>query len=255
MKKSFLLCLLICCSAFAFGQWHIDEDFEGITTLPAGWITYDDGDGMTWRNLENASHAHSGTRFAFADNYFPNQNCDWLITPQLHIANGDSLKFYTRAWFDTENLQVYVSTTGNAISNFNTQILNLQGLGTTFQYASYNLSAYAGQNIYIGFKWQCVTYGIIVDDVKIGQPVIVTPELNLPESITFWQGETITVDFTPYIVATDINNIQLTWQTPEHISISATGLALTFSSDNWNGTENITFTLTDNITGLTATDT
>jgi len=52
MKKSFLLCLLICCSAFAFGQWHIDEDFEGITTLPAGWITYDDGDGMTWRNLE-----------------------------------------------------------------------------------------------------------------------------------------------------------------------------------------------------------
>ena len=255
MKKSFLLCLLICCSAFAFGQWHIDEDFEGITTLPAGWITYDDGDGMTWRNLENASHAHSGTRFAFADNYFPNQNCDWLITPQLHIANGDSLKFYTRAWFDTENLQVYVSTTGNAISNFNTQILNLQGLGTAFQYASYNLSAYAGQNIYIGFKWQCVTYGIIVDDVKIGQPVIVTPELNLPESITFWQGETITVDFTPYIVATDINNIQLTWQTPEHISISATGLALTFSSDNWNGTENITFTLTDNITGLTAPDT
>ena len=255
MKKLFFLCLLLFCSAIAFGQWHIDEDFEGITTLPAGWITYDDGDGMTWRNLENASHAHSGTRFAFADNYFPNQNCDWLITPQLSIASGDSLKFYTRAWYDTENLQVYVSTTGNAISNFSTQILNLQGLGTAFQYASYNLSAYAGQNIYIGFQWQCVTYGIIVDDVKIGQPLIVTPELNLPESVTFWQGETLTVDFTPYVVATDINNIQLSWQTPEHIYISATGLAVTFSSDNWNGTENITFTLTDNITGLTATDT
>ncbi|HQJ96882.1 MAG TPA: hypothetical protein PLN17_07150, partial [Candidatus Cloacimonas sp.] len=97
--------------------------------------------------------------------------------------------------------------------------------------------------------------GIIVDDVKIGQPLIVTPELNLPESVTFWQGETLTVDFTPYVVATDINNIQLSWQTPEHIYISATGLAVTFSSDNWNGTENITFTLTDNITGLTATDT
>lgn len=255
MKKLFLLFSLILCSTVAFAQWHIDEDFEGITTLPTGWITYDDGDGMTWRNLENASHAHSGTRFAFADNYFPNQNCDWLITPQINIVRGDSLKFYTRAWIDTENLQVYVSTTGNAISNFSTQILNLQNIGTTFQYASYNLSAYAGQNIYIGFKWQCVNYGIIVDDVKIGQPVIVTPELNLPDSYTFWQGELQTVDFTPYITATDINNVQLSWQTPEHITISATGLAVTFSSDDWNGTENITFTLTDNITGLTATDT
>jgi hypothetical protein len=255
MKKTFLLSLLILCTAFAFGQWQIDEDFEGITTLPTGWTVYDDGDGMTWRNLEEASHAHSGTRFAFADNYFPNQNCDWMITPQLAITSGDSLLFYTRAWYGTENLKVYVSTTGNAISNFSTQILNLQNLGTTFQYASYNLSAYAGQNIYIGFKWECETYGIVVDDVKIGQPVIVTPELNLPDSYTFWQGETLTVDFTPYIVATDINNVQLSWQTPEHITISATGLSVTFSSDNWNGTENITFTLTDNINGVTASDT
>ena len=101
MKKTFLLSLLILCTAFAFGQWQIDEDFEGITTLPTGWTVYDDGDGMTWRNLEEASHAHSGTRFAFADNYFPNQNCDWMITPQLAITSGDSLLFYTRAWYGT----------------------------------------------------------------------------------------------------------------------------------------------------------
>ena len=78
------------------GQWHIDENFDNITTLPAGWTIHDDGDGMVWRNLNNATHAHSGTE-QLCDNYLPNQNADWLITPQLNIAEGDSLIFYTRS--------------------------------------------------------------------------------------------------------------------------------------------------------------
>jgi len=178
MKQLLIITLMLACLVPVFGQWLIDENFDSITTLPAGWITYDDGDGMIWRNLNNVSHAHSGTRAAFADNYFPNQNSDWLITPQLSISAGDSLKFYTRSWTSTENLKVFVSTTGTAISNFGTQLLHLQNIGTTYQAVSYNLSAYAGQNIYVGFFWQCTNYGILVDDIRIGKPLIINAELN-----------------------------------------------------------------------------
>lgn len=255
MKHLFTLMILLLCLVPAFGQWHIDENFDALTALPQGWLTYDDGDGMVWRNLNNASHAHSGTRAAFCDNYFPNQNADWLITPQLAIAAGDSLKFFTRSWISTENLKVYVSTTGTAISNFSTQIMNLQSIGTTYQAVSYNLSAYAGQNIYIGFLWNCVNYGILIDDIKIGQPLVITPELNLPESFSFFQGDQLSVDFSPFVVTSDINNAQLTWQPTQHVAVSATGWQVSFSSPDWNGTENVTFNLHDPISGLNATDT
>lgn len=255
MKRIYLFLLLLACLAPVFGQWHIDENFEGITTLPAGWTYHDDGDGMAWRNLNNATHAHSGTRAAFCENYFPNQNADWLITPQLNISAGDSLEFWTRSWTSTENLSVFISTTGMAPGNFSTQILNLPNLGTAYQFFTQDLSAYAGQFIYIGFFWQCTNYGILVDDVRIGQPQVVTPELNLPDSFSFQQGESLTVDFAPYVVATVTPNTSLTWQPAQHVTVTAQGLVVSFSSPDWAGTETLTFTMHDLISGQSATDT
>lgn len=254
MKKTYLTLLLLACLLPVFGQWQIDEDFEGITTLPAGWTYIDDGDNMTWRNLNNASHAHSGTRAAFCDNYFPNQNADWLITPQLAASAGDSLQFWTRSWVGTENQAIYVSTTGTAAANFSTQLLNLQDLGTTYQYFAADLSAFAGQQIYLGFYWECENYGILVDDVRVGQPLIVTPELNLPETFSFFQGDELTVDFSPWCVATELASASLSWQPTQHVNVSAQGLNVTFSSPDWSGTETVVFTLQDQISGLTATD-
>jgi hypothetical protein len=254
MKHYFALMLMLVCLIPVFGQWHIDESFDNLTALPAGWITYDDGDGMIWRNLNNASHAFSGTRAAFVDNYLPNQNSDWMITPQITISAGDSLKFYTRSWTSTENLKVFVSTTGTAISNFNQQIMHLQNIGTTYQLASCNLAAYVGQPIRIGFYWQCSNYGILIDNIRVGQPFIINPELNLPESYTFIQGESISVDFAPYIVATELASTNITWQPTEHIAISNQGLNVTFSSPDWAGTEVVHFTMHDLISGLSASD-
>jgi len=255
MKHIFILIILLLCLVPVFGQWHVDENFDNLSTLPQGWTTHDDGDGMIWRNLNNASHAYSGTRAAFCDNYFPNQNADWLITPQLTIAPGDSLKFYTRSWISTENLKVYVSNTGTAVSNFTTLILNLQNIGTAYQSVSISLAAFSGQNIYLGFLWNCVNYGILIDDVKIGQPLLITPELNLPDSFSFFQGESHSVDFSQYVVTSDINNAQLSWQTPQHITVSAVDWQVTFSSPDWSGTEELVFTLFDPFSSLSATDT
>ncbi|HOZ01475.1 MAG TPA: choice-of-anchor J domain-containing protein [Candidatus Syntrophosphaera sp.] len=254
-RKLALTIILLGILSLGRAVWLIDENFDSITTLPAGWITHDDGDGSIWRNLNNASHAHSGTRAAFCDNYLPNLNADWLITPQLSITAGDSLIFYTRAWIDTEPLKVYVSTTGTAVNNFTAQILNLQNLGTAYYRASCSLSAYAGQNIHLGWLWNCETYGILVDDIKVGQPPLVPPVLDLPESFTFVQGESITVDFTPYITCTDINTASLSVSGNVNVNVQISGRTVMFSSPAFNGTENLTFTLTDGNSGLTDTDT
>ena len=254
MKKLFLFVALLALLLPVFGQWQLAEDFEGITTLPAGWTFHDDGDGMAWRNLNNASHAHSGTRAAFCDNYFPNQNADWLITPQIQVAAGDSLSFWTRSWIGIEPLQVYVSTTGTAIGNFNTLLADYTAIGTSYQEIRLSLAPWTGQAIYLGFLWECENYGILIDDLRAGQPLIIQPELDLPQSITFIQGESLTLDLTPYITATDLNTASVTCSGAVNVSVSIAGLSAEFSCANWNGTENVTFTLHDGTSGLSDDD-
>ncbi|MDZ4183199.1 MAG: choice-of-anchor J domain-containing protein [Candidatus Cloacimonadaceae bacterium] len=254
MKRITIIFLLLIATGLCIAQWHIDEGFEGISTLPAGWTFHDDGDGMTWRNYNNANYAHSGTRAALADNYLPNQNADWLVTPQVSIAAGDSLIFFTRSWISTESLKVFASTTGNQPANLTTQLAHIQNIGNSYQAVRISLNQYAGQSIYLGFFWQCNTYGILIDDVKIGQNINITPELNLPDQISFFQGESLTMDFTPYVVCTDLQTASLSVSPTAPISVSITGMLVTFSSADYAGTQDLSFTLTDGSNGLTATD-
>ena len=256
MKHITSLILVMLCALPLFAQWHVDEGFEGgVGALPAGWTYHDDGDGNVWCVINRPDYSHAGNNVAFCENFMPNQNADWLITPQVTVAAGDSLIFFARSWYSTENLKVYVSTTGTAISNFSQQILNLQNLGNSYQRATYDLTAYAGQNIYIGFLWNCENYGILIDDVRIGQPVVTVTELDLPDSFTFMQGQSLEVDFTQYITASDPAMVNLTWQPTDHVTVSATGNLVTFSSPDWSGTEEVTFTITDPYTGQTDSDT
>ncbi len=249
-----MVSLLLLAAVMLCAQWHIDEGFEGITTLPAGWQFVDDGDGMTWRILNNANYAHSGSKAVFVDNYLPNQNADWLITPQIPVVTGDSLVFYVRSWYGTENLQVRLSTTGTSTGNFNTQLANIQNISTTYQQVIIDLSSYAGQNVYVAFFWQCNTYGIVIDDVRIGQQLTVTPELNLPGMVSFIQGDELVLDFTGYVVCTDLQTASLSVAPTQHIDVSISGMQVTLSSDTYIGEEVLSFTLHDGSNGLTATD-
>jgi hypothetical protein len=248
----FLFCLLaVVCQA----QWLISEGFEA-STLPAGWLAVDsDGDGRAWHPVNNTGYPHSGSYAVFCENYLPNVNSDWLITPALQITQSDSLYFYTRAWFGTENLTVKVSTTGTSPANFNQTLVSLQGLGTAYQYRQVSLAPFAGQTIYIAFFWQCSTYGILVDDVKVGHPPLVQPVLNLPDSFTFIQGESLTVDFTPYITSTNINTASLSVSGNIHVGVQIVQRSVTFTCPGWSGSETLTFTLTDNSSALQTTDT
>ncbi|MFA6910842.1 MAG: choice-of-anchor J domain-containing protein [Candidatus Cloacimonadaceae bacterium] len=254
MKAIIGTILILMCSTILMAQWHIDEGFEGITTLPQGWSVFDDGDGLTWRNFEHAN-AHTGSRAAFVDNYLPNQNADWLITPQISVNAGDNLEFYTRAWYGTEDLKVYVSTTLAQPGAMSTLLLNLNDLGNSYEYAEVSLSSYIGMNIYIGFFWECSTYGILLDDVRIGQEIAIDPELNLPESVSMFLSDSLTMDFSDYITCSDISMVSLSSEPSDNIDVTISGLNVHLSSNDFVGSEALVFTLYDGYTGLIAIDT
>lgn len=154
----------------AQAQWIINESFEG-GAIPAGWAIYDaNGDNSSFRAFNKPTHAHTGNWIAMVDCY-DNDGNDWLCTPQVTVQTGDRFIFWARAWYGTEKMNVKLSTSGNAISNFNVSLASNVSLSATYQEFSYDLSAYAGQSIYLAIQWQQETYAIIVDDVKVGKPM------------------------------------------------------------------------------------
>ena len=83
------------------------------------------------------------------------------------------------------------------------------------------------------------------------------PVINFPANFTFLEDESETYDFTQYI--SDIDNtmaeLTLTWVGNTNINVALVDWDVTFSSNvpNWNGSEDITFTVDDNSDGITFT--
>lgn len=80
----------------------------------------------------------------------------YLVTPQFTVAASDSLKFNLfRYGFFMDSLEVLVSTSGNDIASFNTNLLSIQSFNiNNNDWAQYSvdLTPFAGQNIYIAFR-------------------------------------------------------------------------------------------------------
>jgi len=117
---------------------------------------------------------HSGDKLAacFAATAPPNN--DWLITPEVNIADGFMLKFWAKSYTDQyglERFKVGVSTTGLNPSDFTiiSEGAYVEAPVADWAEFSYDLSAYAGQNVYVGI--QCVSndaFILLVDDFTIG---------------------------------------------------------------------------------------
>ena len=118
--------------------------------------------------------AHSGDKFAADFASTTPDNNDWMITPQLAIAAGDQVSFWAKSYtadYGLERFNVGVSTTGTAPADF-TIISGApyeEAPADDYAQFSYDLSAYAGQNVYVGI--QCVSsdaFVFMVDDVVVG---------------------------------------------------------------------------------------
>ncbi|MDN5354925.1 MAG: hypothetical protein PWQ09_1681 [Candidatus Cloacimonadota bacterium] len=245
MKRIILVLGLLLCITAIYADWQLETSFEA-GEFPAGWLAYDeDGDDHIWQVYENTEYAYEGNYAAFVDNYLPNENEDWLVTPALSISSGDSLKFFTRSWYSTENLEVKISTASNNVEDFDDTILTLENIDEEYSEYTVALNEYADQDVYLAFYWECNSYGILLDNVKVGQQTGIETELDLPEQFSFIQGEQLQVDFSQYITVADPEAATLSVSGNENVTVSIEEFMVTFSCSDWFGTETLTFSLDD----------
>lgn len=178
-------------------QPQIQEGFEGATFPPAGWIKLspDGGTGWTtlnvntspipgWQGGTATAAPNGGTKMAFCtwSTGGATANDQWLITPQITVANGDQLSFYMRYIFNsfTDRLQVRISTqTQNTPAHFTIVVADLNftsSSSTAWQLLTYNLTDFvpAGSQVYIAFR-ELVSdnfndgSAITLDNIYVGQ--------------------------------------------------------------------------------------
>jgi hypothetical protein len=198
------------------------ENFENSENLGC-WVINDvDGDGFNWLYFSDgsSSYGHSGLAALGSASWDqtagPLTPDNWLITPGFALPANQQL--YLK-WYEkgqdvndfAENYSVYVSTTGDAITDFTTVVYS----GTTvnsWQQQSVNLSAYAGQTIYVAFRHHNTTnmYYLLIDDVEISagapQPTQYTLTVlsnndnwgNVTGGGTYPAGSTATIKALPY---------------------------------------------------------
>ncbi|WP_379969723.1 choice-of-anchor J domain-containing protein [Epilithonimonas sp. UC225_85] len=152
MKKQ-LLSFIFALPFFVNAQFS--ESFD--TGIPATWTVINGGDAAnTWTTYATnlSINPHSGARYAGLI-YGSTAHSDYLITPQFTVTTGvsDRLVLWgiNRGASLAETFDIKISTTTPTASAFTTTIATAVKPATTWTKYVYDLSAYAGQTIYVGF--------------------------------------------------------------------------------------------------------
>lgn len=163
---------------------YVAESFEGATFPPDGWVALDqDADTYNWMQYTAENTAHTGlysagsaswistTRDTNRDGYRPALTPDnWLITPRLAISNGDELSWWIGAQdpaWPAEYYSVMISTTNSSPASFTNTLFSETLTNGDWLYRSLDLSAYAGQSVFIAFRHHNCTdqFVLKLDDV------------------------------------------------------------------------------------------
>ena len=170
------------------------EDYEGEAFPPLGWGIYDvDGNAnvRTWVSSTAQNHTPGGTKSAF-HNYGPASQTEdgWLVTPKIPLPAGIEIKlsFWSYNGFPTwyGKNSVLISTTGNTGGSADfTEIWTTPTVATAWIETVLDLTAYAGQDIYIAFRYQgSDAHTWFVDDVLVDEPVYAPLIAVAPASLT-----------------------------------------------------------------------
>ena len=168
-----------------FGQ----EFVSGGTSFSGGWL---------WVGGENAGHSGNNYMRVGTAGFAWGGSDDWMVSPRLVVNAGDKLSYFAssleapvdsvRAWVSVE--EPVLNADGTGFENF----ASFVELGTETEApltpswvgVEHDLSAYAGDEVYVMIHVNSTGYYLLVDDVAHPE-VWINPvaELDIPSSLTF----------------------------------------------------------------------
>ncbi len=153
-----------------------EEGFED-GDIPADWENVDDdGDGESWFAYTYAPHSgtYSLASASWTSTMGPLNPDNYLIAPAMNPTNGSMLSYWVAAQdaaYAEDHIEVWVSTTGTNISDFNTEIdgYTPSAGDDSWHERTVDLSEFAGETIYLAFR-HTDTYDMFyikIDDVSV----------------------------------------------------------------------------------------
>lgn len=156
------------------------EGFESGVFPPLGWMVHDeDGDDINWMlAYAHAIPPHNGQHcvisFSYVDGIGDLTPDNWLVTPKIEVGHNQEFAFWVATQLQNypyEHYKVYLSTTTNRLDQFDVLLWEetLQPENTTFSERVFDLSDYAGMDIYIAFHHteSVGQYLVKIDDIEI----------------------------------------------------------------------------------------
>lgn len=156
-----------------------DDDFE-TAGFPSGYSIHDvDGNTPTTNLAPVFPPAWNRLRFTGDPNWFIASTSsytpagtanDWVITPQISLTTGNVLSFKTRSGSSQtpDGYQLRISTTTNARTSFTTTLLTVPSESPSWTTHVVDLSAYAGQSVYLAWiNNTAAGYILALDDIQI----------------------------------------------------------------------------------------
>lgn len=188
---------------------------ETFDTMPTCWTIIDgDGDGFSWE-IEN----YFGVSVFHSKSYMNNVGVltpdNWLISPQITLPSNSN---YEVSWsarpqdvnYPAEHYGLYISTTTNDTTAFTLVQQWTLSSNDDPAYPVINLSAYAGQSIYLALRhWDCSDeYWLTIDNFTVReQPNANQVVVNVSANDAFYgtvsgngvytTGDNVTVTATP----------------------------------------------------------
>lgn len=95
-----------------------------------------------------------------------------------------------------------------------------------------------------------VTQNFTLTVINVNDP----PSIDLPLTTSFVKGDTLVFNTEPYITDVDSDHFRITVSGNQHIQSVVDSLQVTFTCNNWEGTEMITVTVSDSLFRLIASD-
>ncbi|ESU24605.1 hypothetical protein FEDK69T_05260 [Flavobacterium enshiense DK69] len=204
MKKITIVIFMLLISLLGFAQ--LPEGFE--SGIPATWKVMDNNVGtvQSWVGTSTSPYqpAHGGTWHAYINReaVTAGQTAeDWLVTPLVAVPANGQLRFWTKMTLPGDNGTVYqvrVSTTSQSDRTTfvpfqewtETQLETEMIAGGAADYSAYgeivkNLSAYAGQSVYVAFvKSHTPTVTGVSGDRWLIDDVNITQQCASPSNLT-----------------------------------------------------------------------